>query len=120
MIIFHLTTSETWKQAKSNKEYKCDSLETEGFIHCSTQSQILTIANTFYRQYEQLILLEINPNKLLAEVKWEEPIHPKSNVDHKIDELEKFPHIYGVINLDAVEKVSYLCKNKDDLFQDII
>ncbi|MDJ0662675.1 MAG: DUF952 domain-containing protein [Crocosphaera sp.] len=120
MIIFHITTSETWKKAKLNQEYKCDSLDTEGFIHCSTQSQILTIANTFYKQYDQIILLEINPDKLLAELKWEAPVHPKSNVKHNIDEQEKFPHIYGVINLDAVEKVIYLCKNKNGLFQDII
>ncbi|MDJ0844654.1 DUF952 domain-containing protein [Crocosphaera sp.] len=117
MNVFHLTTSETWQQAQLNKEYKAASLETEGFIHCSTKSQILTIANTFYQHYERLLVLEINPDKLLAEIKWESPIHPNPNIDHNIDDSEKFPHIYGIINLDAVERIGYLCKNNQGLFE---
>ncbi len=116
-MIFHITTTETWEQAKKNNEYKTTSLEKEGFIHCSTQSQIITIANTFYRDYEQLIVLEINPDKLLAEIKWESPVHPNPNIDHNINDGEKFPHIYGVINLSAVEKIIYLCKNDQGLFE---
>ncbi|MDJ0600412.1 MAG: DUF952 domain-containing protein [Crocosphaera sp.] len=116
-MIFHITTSETWKKAKLNNEYRCNSLETEGFIHCSTQSQIITIANTFYSHCNQLIVLEINPNKLLSEIKWESPAHPNSNVEHNINDSEQFPHIYGVINVDAVEKITYLCKNSKGLFE---
>ena len=119
MIIFHITTTENWEKAKLNNEYKCDSLEKEGFIHCSTQAQIVTIANTFYSNYEQLIVLAINPNKLLSELKWESPIHPNPNIEHKIDNSAKFPHVYGVINLDAVEKIMNLCKNNRGLFEDI-
>ncbi|MGK7956733.1 MAG: DUF952 domain-containing protein [Crocosphaera sp.] len=118
-MIFHITTTENWEKAKLNNEYKCDSLNQEGFIHCSTQAQIVTIANTFYSNYEQLIVLEINPNKLLSELKLESPIHPNPNVEHTIDNSEKFPHVYGVINLDAVEKVIDLCKNNQGLFEDI-
>ncbi|ACB52121.1 DUF952-containing protein [Crocosphaera subtropica ATCC 51142] len=119
LMIFHITTSENWEKAKLNNEYKCESLETEGFIHCSRQSQIINIANTFYRHYEQLIILQIAPDKLLSKIKWESPIHPNPNIDHKINNTEKFPHVYGVINLDAVEKIIYLCKNNQGLFEDI-
>ncbi|WP_107670244.1 DUF952 domain-containing protein [Cyanothece sp. BG0011] len=115
-MIFHLTTAETWEKAQLNHEYKCDSLEKEGFIHCSKRSQIITIANTFYADYEQLIILEIDPDKLLATLKWEDPVHPNPNLDHRIDDREKFPHIYGAINLDAVEKIIYLCKNNQGFF----
>ncbi len=118
-MIFHITTTETWEKAKLNNEYKCDSLKKEGFIHCSNQSQIITIANTFYSNYDQLIVLEINPKKLLAEIKWESPAHPNPNLDHNIDDTEKFPHVYGVINLDAVEKIIYLCKNNQGLFENL-
>ncbi len=119
IMIFHITTIETWEKAKLNNEYKSDYLETEGFIHCSTQAQIMIIANTFYSNYEKLVVLVINPEKLLSEIKWESPVPPNSNIDHNIDNTEKFPHIYGVINLDAVEKIIYLCKNNRGLFESI-
>ena len=115
-MIFHITTSETWQEAQINQEYRVNSLEQEGFIHCSTQEQVLTVANTFYTDYEQLIVLAINPNKLLAEVKWESPVHPNTKIDHNIDDSQKFPHIYGAIDLDAVEKVIHLCKSSQGLF----
>ncbi|MDJ0578637.1 DUF952 domain-containing protein [Crocosphaera sp.] len=118
-MIFHITTLENWQKAQLENEYKSTSLEKERFIHCSTQSQIITIANTFYRDYEQLIVLEINPNKLLAEVKWESPVHPNPNLDHNINDTEKFPHVYGTINLDAVEKIIYLCKDDQGLFKTV-
>ncbi len=118
-MIFHITTPEDWEKAKRNKVYKCDSLETEGFIHCSTKSQVLTIANTFYSNYDQLIILSINPDKLLPKIKWESPVHPNPNLAENIDNYEKFPHIYGVINLDAIEEIINLCKNKQGFFETI-
>ncbi|MGK7939971.1 MAG: DUF952 domain-containing protein [Crocosphaera sp.] len=118
-MIFHITTPETWQKAKQNKVYKCDSLETEGFIHCATKSQVLTIANTFYSNYEQLIILIINPDKLLAKLQWESPIHPNPNLAENIDDSQKFPHIYGVINLDAIEEIIQLCKNKQGFFDSL-
>ena len=118
-MIFHITTPENWKKAKSDKVYKCDSLEKEGFIHCSTKSQVLTIANTFYSNYERLILLSINPDKLLPRIKWESPVHPNPNLAENIGNSERFPHIYGAINLDAVEEIIELCKNEQGFFDTI-
>ncbi|MGK7886416.1 MAG: DUF952 domain-containing protein [Crocosphaera sp.] len=118
-MIFHITTLENWQKAQLKNEYKSTSLEKEGFIHCSNKSQVIIIANTFYRDYEQLIVLEINPNKLLAEVKWESPVHPNPNLDNNINDTEKFPHVYGTINLDAVEKIIYLCKDDQGLFKTV-
>ena len=65
-MIFHITTPETWETAQLINKYESTSLEKEGFIHCSTKSQVINIANTFYSDYEQLIVLEINPDKFLT------------------------------------------------------
>lgn len=110
MMIFHITTPEDWKKFLTLGKYKAPSLETEGFIHCSTQSQILTIANTFYSDYDDLVLLKIDAEKLTSEIKWESPIHPKTNLNHHINDNELFPHIYGAINLDAIIQVLPLVK----------
>jgi uncharacterized protein (DUF952 family) len=118
-MIFHITTLESWQKAQVTKEYKADSLDKEGFIHCSTKSQVMTVANTFYRDHKQLIVLKINPDKLLAKIQWEAPIHPNSNLVNELDNNQKFPHIYGIINIDAVEEIINLSKNDRDLFIDI-
>jgi uncharacterized protein (DUF952 family) len=39
-------------------------------------------------------------------VKWEAPVHPEGKKTDAIAETEKFPHIYGKINLSAVTVVS--------------
>lgn len=114
MIIFHITTPEAWQKAKNLGKYQTKSLETEGFIHCSTQSQILTIANTFYANYTQLILLKIDVDQLISEVKWESPNHPNSIIKHDINHREQFPHVYGVINLKAIIESILLTKNSID------
>ncbi len=118
-MIFHITTIESWRKAEVTKEYKPESLDIEGFIHCSTKSQVITVANTFYRDHKQLIVLKINPDKLLAKIKWEAPIHPHPNLVNDLDNSEKFPHVYGIINVDAVEEIINLYKNDRDLFVDI-
>ncbi len=111
MIIYHITTTEAWQAAQNLREYKAQSLETEGFIHCSTKSQVAQVANTFYSHYQQLIVLCIDSEKLISKVKWEPPVHPQNNTSFKVKNNELFPHVYGVINLDSVVKIINLTKN---------
>ncbi|MEM8777443.1 MAG: DUF952 domain-containing protein [Cyanobacteria bacterium P01_G01_bin.49] len=110
MIIFHLTTAEDWQKAEKLGKYKAPSLEREGFIHCSTKPQVTIIANTFYSEYCELTLLEIDTEKLISEVRWESPVHPNSHVSHKINNNDKFPHVYGAINLEAIIQIIPLKK----------
>jgi len=77
-------------------------LSTVGFIHCSKPSQIVGVANTFYRGQQGLVLLVIDPLKLQAELKWEPPAEPEPT---HAREGELFPHIYGPLNLDAVIEI---------------
>ena len=101
-FIVHLASNGAWLAAVKVGEYHADSLSTEGFIHCSTRSQIVGVANTFYHGQRGLVLLVLNPNKLDAELKWEPPAEPEPT---HAREGELFPHVYGPINLDAVTNV---------------
>ena len=91
--IFHICPKEDWEAAQEAVVYTAESLESEGFIHCSKAEQIAGVANAFYKGIEGLVLLHISLNKLQVEVRWEEA------------EGEVFPHIYGPINLNAVVEV---------------
>ena len=48
-MIYHITSRQAWQEAQQRGEYRADSLESEGFIHSSTQSQILPVADKFYK-----------------------------------------------------------------------
>jgi uncharacterized protein (DUF952 family) len=103
-LIYHITTRGALQQAQVDGQYIAPSLQSEGFIHCSTAAQVVEVANAFYRDVPNLVLLCIEPEKLSAELKWEAPAHPAAHADAPSD-AQLFPHVYGAINLDAVATV---------------
>ena len=103
-IILHLASNAAWLAASNNDAYHADSLSTEGFIHCSTASQIVDVANAFYRDQLRLVILVIDTDKLTSELKWEPPAHPNPERAAAVGD-EFFPHVYGPINVDSVVKV---------------
>jgi uncharacterized protein (DUF952 family) len=110
-MIFHITTHMAWDEAKNSGEYRAASLLTEGFIHCSTLSQVVPVANLYYKGYDGLILLMIEPALLSSDLKWEAPSGgtPPPGVPEPppgVPEGDQFPHVYGPINLDAVVSAS--------------
>jgi uncharacterized protein (DUF952 family) len=95
--IYHITSRSAWSDAQASGAYAPDSLAAEGFIHCSSMSQVSRVANAFFSGITGLVLLAINVAALRPEVRWE----PGTD---KPDEL--FPHIYGPLNLEAVSGVT--------------
>jgi uncharacterized protein (DUF952 family) len=101
-LILHITSKSEWLSAQQRGEYVAPSLQTEGFIHCSTEKQVIPVANLFYRGQNGLLLLKLDEAKLSSELKWEPPAGPIAPGHSAAD---KFPHIYGPINLTAVSAV---------------
>ena len=101
-LILHITSRPDWNQAQSLGEYRAASLESEGFIHASTERQVIAVANAFYRGKPDLALLVIDESRLTSELRWEPPAGPPVEGHSSQD---KFPHIYGPLNLDAVVRV---------------
>jgi len=106
-MIFHIVAKTDWQQALREGSYAPASLQTEGFVHCSTRDQTVPTANRFFRGPQGLVLLCIDPQHLTPELRYEPPADPD---DDRAGEL--FPHIYGPVNLDAVAAVLDLpCEN---------
>jgi uncharacterized protein (DUF952 family) len=101
-MILHITSRAEWNEAQKLGAYRAPSLETEGFIHCSTEKQVLHVANAFYRGRTDLVLLVIDEASLTPELKWEPPAGSPAP---GISESDLFPHIFGSINLKAVVSV---------------
>jgi uncharacterized protein (DUF952 family) len=105
--IYHITEKTVWEEAQAAGAYQADTLRTEGFIHCSTRTQVIPVANRFYHGRKGLVLLAIDPEKLNSALVWENLEGGK----------EAFPHIYGALNLDAVIKVAPFPSEHDGSFQ---
>ena len=104
--IVHITTRQEWEAAQASGEYRPAAFERDGFVHCSTPDQVLEVANSYYRGQTGLVLLRIEPRRLKAEVCYE-------NLDGgKL----LFPHVYGPIEVAAVDAVLDLEPGDDGSF----
>ena len=102
-MIIHITSRTAWDKAQKRGDYRTESLATEGFIHCSTVSQVLSVAENFYKGQRGLVLLAIVPTLLTSNLKWEPP--SGGTLPPGVPQGDPFPHIYGPINLAAVAQV---------------
>ncbi len=93
-IILRITQKQQWEEAEKIGIYRGDTLETEGFIHCSTPRQVIPVANRFFLHQQGLVILFIDSDRVEAEIRYE-----------LAEKQEKFPHIYGALNTNAVLKV---------------
>jgi uncharacterized protein (DUF952 family) len=110
-MIYHITSRKAWHEAQQRGDYRTASLETEGFIHCSTGTQVLPVADKYYPSQRGLLVLMIDPERLTSELRWEPPAEEAPPPG--VPEGEPFPHVYGPINLDALVKVYDLETNPD-------
>lgn len=109
VTILHFCPRGAWRAAQENGEYRGDTLASEGFIHCSTADQIHLPANALVRGRTDIVLLEIDPERVSSPVRWEpgDPSDPGSM---------QFPHVYGPISLDSVIGVHEFPPNPDGTF----
>lgn len=105
--LFHIIDKATWSDARQRAQYAPASFEVEGFIHLSRREQILRPANLLYHGRTDLCLLVIDPARLDGEVVMERGSH---------GEAELFPHLYGRLNIDAVDRVIEFPCNEDGAF----
>jgi uncharacterized protein (DUF952 family) len=95
-MLFHLVDREAWALSAAAVSYAPSSLATEGFIHLSTEVQLLRTAERFYTGREDLVVLSIEEARLAVPVRYE-PVHGDS-----------FPHLYGALPREVVVAVTPL------------
>lgn len=100
-MIYHIAFRSDWEQARAAGEYRISTrghdLDEIGFIHGSAdQDQVAMVARMVYADCtEPLCLLVIDPERVRAEIRMDQvEVHG-----------QRFPHIYGPLNTDAVIEV---------------
>lgn len=97
-MIYHITTQTAWDNALQNGFYEPAAYATEGFIHACSAAQIEGVLQRHFTSTAGLLVLHIDEHRLTA---------PHSFV-FAAAVNDEFPHIFGSINLDAVEEVTTL------------
>ena len=105
--IVHICAKKEWIEARKIGIYKAANQALDGFIHCSKVTQILRVANKYFSTTNDLVLLWIDPDHLDSELRWEE------------SDDDIFPHLYGLLNLDAVIGVSDFQPGPDGIFREV-
>lgn len=104
-MIHHITTITEWEEACAKGAYAPPSLTSEGFIHCSTLSQTVNTANSFFKGKTDLVLLCIDEMELSSECRYEPPVIPGYASTWSAFNEECYPHVYGPITLSAIREV---------------
>ena len=94
-MILHITSRGEWAAAVRAGAYTAPSLATEGFIHLSQPHQVAGVANAVYRGVPDLVLLCVDAERLTAPLRYEQGEHAD----------ERFPHLYGALDVAAVTDV---------------
>lgn len=95
MIIIHCVKEDIWKLYENCNYYGKEYMDTCGFIHCSEIETYPLVAPNFKEVKEKLLLLVIDTDKVEPEIKWEDLENCGT----------KFPHIYGMLNKNAIVNV---------------
>ena len=93
MYIIHVAGKDAFTEEIRTGFYGAGSLERCGFIHCSDIDTYYLVAPNFRNDRDEKVILVIDTDKLNSEVKWEDG----GGLD--------FPHIYGLLNRDAITEV---------------
>jgi glutathione S-transferase len=101
--LFHLALPEDWEHATAIGLYPFSTRgltwQQVGFVHCAHRHQLVGVANRFYSDCPNLMVLELNPTSLV-ELGLEVIEEPAAE-----NATELFPHLYGQLPLGVVRAV---------------
>ncbi len=96
--LLHICPRDEWLCARDTRAVTPPSLDDVGFVHLSTPDQVHLPANRLFHGRTDLVLLCIDPSRLIDDVRFE-PGVPED------PESMRFPHLYGPLPVDAVVDV---------------
>ena len=109
--VFHIATRAAWEAAGKSSPYAPPELSRDGFIHCSTRSQVLDTLSRYFKGRTDLCLLKLDPGRLAEDLRYERPAPtPERPIP------EAYPHLYAPLSVDAVISVHPLMPALDGSF----
>jgi uncharacterized protein (DUF952 family)/heme-degrading monooxygenase HmoA len=95
--IFHMALPGDWRAAEASGTYAMSTrgmtVADEGFMHCSFAHQMRDVAERYYGDVDEVVILHLDRDRIGRDLRVEPPAEG-------IDEL--FPHVYRAIDTDEV------------------
>lgn len=104
MLIYRMISKEEWNQVKHQNYYEPEELDRDGFIHFSFKEQLVGVANAVYKEFDELVVLEVDVDKL----NYPDKLKVEDLYDYKVN----YPHFYSNLNTSAIVS-EYLMKNTE-------
>ena len=105
--VYKVLTQDEWEKASMDGYINTALDAMDGFVHFSLAKQLALTIRSYFDQYETLVLLQIETNKLCDRLVFEEP---DSN-----ERDGKFPHLYGKLTMEDICKKWVLKRNAFEL-----
>jgi len=113
-MIYHIVKKDDYLNQIKGDSYIPANFSENGFVHCALEASVISIANDYYSNVEdELLLLKIAPLKLKSQTRYEPAAPEKGAGTQHISTSPVFPHIYGPIDNSAVQEIGILQKEKD-------
>jgi uncharacterized protein (DUF952 family) len=113
-MIYHIVKEKDYRSRNDGNKFLPSNFNENGFVHCALETSVIPVANEYYSNVEEmLLLLRIDPLKLNSQTKYESAT-PETGVgtSHLISSIV-FPHVYGPIDNSAVDGIGILTKDKN-------
>lgn len=103
-LTYHLLAASDWHA--TGEAYEPPSVAQEGFIHCTDgREAVIETANRYYRgDPREYLLMALDLDAVRSEWRYD-------------DAEERYPHIYGPLNLDAVISTEPAQRAEDGTFE---
>lgn len=106
-IAYHLVRAVVWDTARPDEPFRAASLEDEGFVHLTHgMADLVDVANAYYRDDPRPFVV------LTVALRW-------LTAPWRYDGDERYPHVYGPINREAITEVRPIERDASALFQPI-
>tara|TARA_B100001113_G_scaffold322395_1_gene292805 strand:- start:3859 stop:4227 length:369 start_codon:yes stop_codon:yes gene_type:complete len=105
--VYKVLTPNEWEKACMDGYINTALDDIDGFVHFSLAKQLALTIRSYFDQYETLVLLQIETDKLCDKLVYEES---GSN-----ERDGKFPHLYGKLTMEDICKKWVLKRNAFEL-----
>ena len=108
-MIYHIVKEKDYPDLIKGDGYIPANFDESGFVHCALEVSVISVANDYYSNVEdKLLLLKIDPLKLKSHTKYVSAVLEKGAGTQHVSTSSVFPHVYGPIDNSSVEGIGVL------------
>ncbi|HEX6315044.1 MAG TPA: DUF952 domain-containing protein [Gemmatimonadaceae bacterium] len=107
--IFHLVTNQDLRSSLTSSSYRPATLDDLGFVHCAEEQSVLSVANDYFSEAaDPVLLLAIDVRRLSSEVRYEAAAPIAGGGTAHVASAVTFPHVYGPLDTQAITRLGVL------------